>query len=254
MKNDLIAEIKKKKELRGIADFIVKEALSNYLRKHKIPQLTLNEQDKKLIIKEIRAELRNLVGRFQKSQKAKAKLLESNNITELLKTHSSTAERITSYPELKKIIKQLSPNSILDIGCGLNPIALAEKDTKYFASDINKEDLEIVRQYFRKNKITGKVFIYDIRSSPKKLPKADLCLILKVLDIIKNKIHLAKLLKEIPCQRILISFSTKKLSGKPMSSPRRMWFERELSKLKFPFKKFASENEDFYLIEKSTTE
>ena len=57
-----------------------------------------------------------------------------------------------SNDELKEIIKKLNPKSILDLGCGINPLALAEKGVKYYASDINSEDLNIVREFFKNYK------------------------------------------------------------------------------------------------------
>jgi len=56
----------------------------------------------------------------------------------------------------------------------------------------------------------------------------DLCLIFKVLDIIEKKTHknAEKILKAINAKRMIISFSTRTLSGKPMEYPRRLWAEK----------------------------
>ena len=91
-----------------------------------------------------------------------------------------------------------------------------------------------------------------LRKIKSNLPKADLCLLLKVLDIMgKNRKVSEEILKKVPCPKILVSFSTKKLSGKSMTRPRRIWFERTLEHLGFPFKKFEIPNEIFYLIDKN---
>ncbi len=251
-KKSLIEKIKKKKELSDIEDSLISEILENYLKKHKINLENLKEKEIKIIVKEIRSQLRLLTGRFQKSLKNKLKLLEKNKLSELLKTHASTAERLSFYPKLKKIISKLNPSSILDLACGLNPIALASPKIKYYASDIKSSELNLIREFFKKNKIKGSVFVYNLRDLSKPLPKADICLLFKTLDIIEdNPRNLAeKLIKKLNCKYIIISFSTRTLSGKPMRYLRRYWLENLLKKLSLSYKTFSSDNEIFYLVEK----
>ncbi len=249
---ELIGKIKKKKDLSGVSEILVSDLLENFAERKKISLSNLSEKEEKIVIKEIRAALRNFTGRFQKNFKKRNKLLAEKNFSELLKTHSSTSERLSFYPKLKSLISSLNVNSILDLGCGLNPLALASPKYVYHASDIKEDELEIIREFFREKKISGEVFFHDIRKTSEKLPKADLCIIFKVLDILNDKKLSEKILEKIPCKNFLISFSTKKLSGKKMNFPRRIWFEKILEKKECSYKKFESENEVFYLIEKSS--
>jgi hypothetical protein len=153
---------------------------------------------------------------------------------------------------LDSLIEDLKINSILDLACGLNPLALANQKRRYFASDIDKNILSLIKKFFKKNKIKGKVFSHDIRDFSRPLPQTELCLILKTLDIIeKNPYPLTKkLLESLNCKYIIISFSTKTLSGKQMKKPKRIWLRRLLKKLGYKYKIFSSHNEIFYLIEK----
>jgi len=82
--NSTIKEVKHKKELSDISDEVVRDALKNYLKKHNI-ELPSSPKSRKILIKEIRAELRKYVGRYQiKSEYEKRlKLLKSNQIPEL---------------------------------------------------------------------------------------------------------------------------------------------------------------------------
>ncbi|MBU1051968.1 MAG: hypothetical protein KJ718_05450 [Nanoarchaeota archaeon] len=246
-KENIIKKIKQKKELAGLADIVVENCLNSYLKKYNLNLKNLSEKQLKIIIKELRAELRLLVGRFQKTTKARSLL----DIKKLLKTHSSTSERLQFYPKLRSIIKKLKPKSILDLGCGLNPIALANKNIVYHASDINEDELSLIKEFFKKNKIKGNVFVCDLRNLKTKnnLPKADLCLILKVLDIIGKK-HAEEIITKVPCKKLIVSFATRKLSGKKMNHPRRIWFESLLERLNYNFEVFNSDNEVFYSIEK----
>ncbi|MEK6855247.1 MAG: hypothetical protein AABX73_03415 [Nanoarchaeota archaeon] len=247
---EIIRKIKSKKELSGITNSIVEEHLSNYIKKRGINLPELREKQLKIIIKEIRAKLRTLSGQYQRGVKHRLKFLNNKELENLLRTHSSTSERIDFYPSLKKMIKNLKIKSILDLGCGLNPIALSDKKIKYYASDIKEDELSLIESYFAQNKINGRTFVYDIRAIKDDLPKADLCLLFKVIDLVsKNNKSLTKnILSNIKCKYILVSFPTKKLSGRPMSKPKRIWFERILAELNMKFETFQSDNEIFYLI------
>jgi hypothetical protein len=248
-KKEFLRKIKSKKELVGLAESVVLESLENYLNKNGINFSKTSEKERKIILKEVRADLRLLAGRFQKGAKDKKQMLYSGGIEKLLKTHSSTYERISFYPEFKRIIKSLKPKSILDLGCGLNPIALASLKIEYYASDIREDELEIISEFFKSKKIKCHTFILDLRNVKKDLPKTDLCLILKVLDIVDPKHRISgSLLDKIKSKNIIVSFSTKKLSGKKMNFPRRFWFEELLNSKGLKFETFESENEFFYLI------
>ena len=245
-KQQMIREIKAKKELSGLTDSIVSDILSKYLKMYNLTTKEMSRQKLKVIKKEVRAELRLLAGRFQKTTKRKSAF----STERLLETHSSTSERTAFYPELKRIISNMKAKSILDLGCGLNPLALADKNTKYYAADIKEDELGIIKNYFEKNKINGKTFTYDLRKIKNDLPRIDICLLFKVLDILDKNLA-EKIIKSIPSKRILVSFATKKLSGKKMSHPKRIWFEKILERLNFKYETFNSDNEIFYLIEKT---
>lgn len=250
---NLINEIKKKKELSDVSEELVKDVLSKYLEKNnlKIPQ---TRKEIKLIVKEVRAELRKYVGRFQLKVSAKKRidLLDKNQLNLLLKTHSSTKERLesNSYQILISNLRKISPNSILDLACGINPLKVSPEfpKSKYYASDIKEEELKLLETFFKKNKISGKVFVADIRKE-KNFPKTDVCLILKVLDIIEKKGHnnAKELLKNLNCRNLIVSFSTRTLSGKRMRFPQRKWLEYILLELNYKFRIEESSNEIFYI-------
>jgi hypothetical protein len=254
-KGQLIEKIKQKKELSTLSDSIVIEVLENYLKKNRISLEIKAEKQLKVIVKEVRAQLRLYTGRFQKSAKKRQILLKQNKIQELLRTHSSTEERIHFYQKLKRIIRSLNVKSVLDLGCGINPIALADKNTIYYAADINQSDLDLINIYFKKNKIKGKIFYYNLKNIKPDLPKADLCLLLKVLDVLEEKGHkiAEKIIKNISCKYFLVSFPTKTLSKAPMKHPQRGWIERLLTRLEYKFNLIKSKNEIFYLVEKTSS-
>lgn len=252
-KAEIIKKIKDKKELNGISDAVVSGFLQNYLKKYNFSIDKAKTSEVKSMIKEIRAKLRNYVGQFQKSFKDREKILESGNVKKLLESHSSTFERLSFYPKLIEIINEIKPSSILDLGCGLNPLALAKPGIIYYALDIREDELSLVAKFFKKNKIKGCTKVYDLTKIDENLPTADLCILFKVLDIIDAPPYALseKILTKIKCKKFLVSFSKIKLSGKKMNKPERYWFENLLKKLNFKYKKFQSENEIFYLIDKA---
>lgn len=252
----LIKKIKEKKELMGVTNSVVENALDEYLSKYKLDLNKISPSHERILVKEIRHNLRLLTGRYQKSIKRKDLGFDEKSIEKVLLTHSSTSERREFYPKLKELISNLNVKSILDLGCGLNPLALANKRYEYIASDIKEDELKLIQEYFKEKNISGKTFVYDLRNISSDLPKADLCIIFKVLDILsktkKDRAMLAeKVLTLIKSEIFLISFSTKKLSGKKMNYPNRTWFEKILSKLNLSYEKIETSNEIFYLIKKN---
>ena len=251
IKENVIEKIQQKKEFKYLDNSFIAEILSNYIKKYNLKLENLKEKEIKILVKEIRAKLRLYTGRFQVSLKKRLQLLEQNKINELLSTHFSTAERLDFYPKLKQLMKSLKIKSILDLACGLNPIAIANQEIEFYASDIDKENLILVEIFFKKNKIQGKTFVCDIRKIKDNLPEIDLTLLLKILDILEKPYEVTEILIEkIKSKYFLISFATKTLSGKPMKNPRRFWLERLLNTKKLVYQVFSSKNEIFYLIEK----
>ncbi|HIJ11874.1 TPA: hypothetical protein HA278_07495, partial [Candidatus Woesearchaeota archaeon] len=132
----LIALIKQKKELSSIDDAFVQKELDLYFTKHpKMKDLPFNPKSKniKLLVKDIRSILRRVYGSFRDTidPTKRIALLETflkeqnnENMNALLETHSSTKERIAIYQTLyTKIFNITKPTTILDLGCGINPLS-----------------------------------------------------------------------------------------------------------------------------------
>ena len=248
---ELLQAVKEKKELQGISSSLISELIEKQIKRYPVRDFT--KKEKKLIVKSVRADLRLYAGRFRVSTQDRKKMLEEKDYDKLLNTHSSTAERMSEYPFIKELMVKLKVKSILDLGCGLNPIALADKSKEYIASDINEDDLSIVSTFFKKNKIKKRVFIHDLRKPLPQLPEVDLCILMKVLDIIEKKGHrlAEEVISNINSKYFLISFPTIKLSGKKMDHPRRFWIEKMLSRLGLKYQCIQRENEVLYIATKS---
>lgn len=239
----LVKKIKQKPELRGISDDFVMSVL--------VPRVkglhTLSKADERIICTEVRAQLRLSAGRFQLSLKRKDASPEK-----LVSSHRSTKEREHQYEVLKALVAEAHPSSILDVGCGLNPLVLAQPGIRYYACDINEGEIGLVKDYFRKNAIQGNAFVADMRAYTQ-FPHVDLCLLLKVLDSIdiKGHPHAERLFHVIKAAQFIVSFPTRKLSGRRMNSPRRRWFEYMIKRLGYVYIVNETDNEIFYSVKKN---
>ncbi len=247
MSSELVLRVKQKAELSGIAGSVVNNVLKKYIQRFP------NYSDK-MIIKLVRAELRILTGRFQPSSKKRSKFLENNDWELILQTHASTKERLETdaYKLIKKLISKNKIRSIIDLGAGLNPIALATSKLTYTAIDIKQDELEIIDKYFKEKNIKGKTIVSDLRYDLPKLPTSDLALAFKLFDVLETKGHklAEKIIISLPAKYILVSFPTKTLSGRPMNHPQRGWIEQLFNRLDYEFEFFQTKNEIFYLAKK----
>ncbi len=199
------------------------------------------------------------LNQFKKLKKEEFQELCQN----ILRQNTSTRERLNIYPPIYKEIKKLKPKRILDLGCGLNPISLSLSDWQgeYFAYDINREEISFLQKFILILKsvtnINGHASCFNLSETEKisSLPKADLCLIFKVTDVLEQKKYkkhkiTEELIQKLPCRFILLSFSTKTLSGKPMTAPERNWLKWLLERLKYQYQILKYPSEIFYLIDK----
>ena len=78
-----------------------------------------------------------------------------NICAELLKTHASTRERLAYQSEFYAAIFAVTgmPKTILDLACGLNPLAFAwmglPLTTQYHAYDLHQPRVELINHYFK---------------------------------------------------------------------------------------------------------
>jgi 16S rRNA (guanine(1405)-N(7))-methyltransferase len=266
---DILAEIKQSKKYKTLSEEIINEEIQKYLKRN--PHYE-RYKDKK-ILKDIKTELHKIYGSFQTSSKGKReKYLEELKLApenleltrRILLTNSSTKERLEDYEEIYQKIFAITgkPNSILDLGCGLNPISfpfMNLEKVNYYAYDIDNADISLLNDYFytMKDKISGKAEIINLSAineeEIKKLPKADVCFMFKLVDVLDRKDHKQseKIITNLKSDYIVVSFSKKTITGKMMNFPYRGWIERMLERNKLDFQKIDFENEVFYIVKKS---
>jgi 16S rRNA (guanine(1405)-N(7))-methyltransferase len=265
---DFLKQVKKNKKYSSIADEIILEEISNYLKKNKIEKIT--KQD----IKEIRKNLHRIYSSYIRGKKSKRnKILEElknspdnlEMINRILATAVSTKERLDCYPKIYSEIFRLTiqPRTIMDIGCGLNPVSylyMNLKELNYYAYDIDNEDIDFLNDFFQIQKpfgLNGKAQILNARNLKEisHLPSTDIVFLWKLIDLIntKNSKPSEELIKILinKTRFIVASFATRTIGGKPMNLPRRKGFELMLERNNLKFQTIKISNEIFYVISKN---
>jgi len=273
----ILKKVKSHKKYKNIADKIVLDEIKKYLKSNPISRedaskKTLGVLDKQTI-KGIRANLHKTYSSFQTKNKAKANIyLEELKKTKtkkqlfettdkLLSLTLSTKERLNDYSKIYRQIFKITgePRKIIDLGAGLNPFSypyMGLKKLTYYSYDINTEDIKFLNKYFKLiPDLNGKAEIFDVKNARvSKLPKADVVLMFKLIDILDIKDHkpseqlITNLFKQNKTKFIVASFATRTLTRRKMNYPKRKWFELMLSRNNLKFFKFQTDNEVFYVV------
>lgn len=135
--------------------------------------------------------------------------------------HSSTAERLsilpTFYNETLASIGKV--HSILDLACGLNPLAIpwmpVDDDLEYTAFDIYEDMTDYLTSFFTHFGIKGRASVCDLTSS---IPQttAQVAFLLKTVPCLDqvDKTAAKRLLQGVKVEHILVSFPAHSLGGR----------------------------------------
>jgi 16S rRNA (guanine(1405)-N(7))-methyltransferase len=273
-REDVIHDILAKKELAGIEHAFVEAILEKELRRDaklakQVDTLSVRSAAYKDLVKSVRAVLRRNVtlygqGDARERDVLLAELRQSGNaakreeiIQHLLATHNSTKERLPHYDQVYAgIFKRVGkPASVLDIGCGLNPISYPDRGASYVGVDIDRQLCTTVQQYFDIVSMDGACKVLDAKGMEQisTLPKSDVAFVFKLLELLEKKLGhkiSEKLIKALPAKHIIVSFPTVTSSGAPMRAPHRAWIEMMLRRIGYSYETFTIPNEIFYVITK----
>jgi len=228
--SELIQDLKKKKELKDLDNNFIFLRIKEYLKDKEIPENKKSREYEK-IFKDLRRILRKSYGMFR-------------NLNE--------KRDLEIYEKIFSIAK---PRKILDLGCGLDPLEYCKlTNAELYVSDISQSIINKLNDYFKLNKINGKAFVFNLLDDDlEKLPKADLCLMLKLLDSIElfKRNYTKELLTKIKSKYFLISFAKRTLSSPRIIKSSRNWILRILRELNFSYELFDYDSEIYFLVKKS---
>lgn len=193
--------------------------------------------------------------------------LKEKSVEWILKKHLSTRERFEIYLGLyEKLLKGFSGNlTVFDLGCGVNGFSYGffpkNMGVSYIGIEAVGQLAELQNEYFKKNKISGKVFhlsLFEfgkIKNLIKKQRGKKVVFLFKAVDSLEmvERNYSKKLLLEIApfADRIVVSFATRSFIRRKKFHANRKWFEdfaRENFRIVDSFEKG---DEIFFVLEKS---
>lgn len=208
-------------KIREFSNLINRENLRHF-EKNKFFRLALKTTKKKCYLmlrqhdRSTVAEKEKLLDELIENCKKNSNLcIESHK--KILFTHVSTQKRLNIYEEFYEKIFELTgrPESILDIGAGINAFSIPFmnlNNLEYLGIEKKEKDIRLVNRYIKSQKLNAKMLKFDFNEIEKKNPfdkKYDLCLILKTIPLLEryNRGISIKLLKAIPSNKFAISGS-----------------------------------------------
>ncbi|MCS6840789.1 MAG: 16S rRNA methyltransferase [Roseiflexus sp.] len=180
---------------------------------------------------------------------------------DLMARHASTRERLPIVQQFYADIFACLPpiRSVLDVGCGLNPLAIPwmplAPNAVYHASDIDRAIVDFIARYLTLLGIPGSVEVRDQVSDPGG-PPVDLALALKMLPVLEQieRGAAARLLDALDASFVLVSYPVHTLGGrrKGMGAT----YERQLEALvagrEWEVRRFIFPGELAFLIRKGS--
>lgn len=258
---DVLSAVQSSRKYAQISPSLVEKVATEELLKHK---------DFKALVKSVRTRLHRLTGAFLNNNIGYAQLLEKYAgippedhdkldalNRETMRLHSSTAERLPFVQRFyEDVFSTLPPvHSVLDLACGLNPLAMdympLAEGASYMACDVVEPEINFLKKWFKIRDVNGQAFVCDLLCQ---IPHSEvqLTLILKTLPILDqiDSGFSTRLISELRSQHILISYPTKSLGGysKGMLKTYTHQFERLTINQTFKIQRFEFSNEIAFLL------
>nr|AMP48521.1 FmrO [uncultured bacterium] len=140
---------------------------------------------------------------------------------QMMQTHRSTQERVPILDQFySELFRRLPPiASIVDIACGLNPLAVPwmnlHEDARYLALDVYDDLADFTNTFFKVAGVNGVARSQDIlQQAPTE--HADLALVLKAIPCLEqlNSDAGSKLLDAIDADHMVVSYPIHTLTGR----------------------------------------
>jgi 16S rRNA (guanine(1405)-N(7))-methyltransferase len=180
---------------------------------------------------------------------------------EVLRAHASTAERLTILDEFyARLLAGLPPvRSVLDVACGLNPLAIPWMDLApgavYYAYDIYHDMIDFVGDFMALIGVDGHAQARDVMQvvPPEKV---DLALLLKTIPCLEqvDKAAGRHLLDAVKADTVIVSFPVRSLGGhdKGMSATYEAHLRDLLAGKDWPVERCEFETELAFVIHKTS--
>jgi 16S rRNA (guanine(1405)-N(7))-methyltransferase len=140
---------------------------------------------------------------------------------EVMASHVSTRERLPILNEFyETLFGELPPiNSVLDVACGLNPLAIPwmplQPGTQYYACDMYSDMVAFVQAFMDMLPVEGWAKVCDVSAAPPAQP-VDLALALKAIPCLEqiDKQAGERLLDSLQAKYMVVSFPARSIGGR----------------------------------------
>ena len=176
-----------------------------------------------------------------------------------LDSHLSTRERLPIMEDFYREIFQVTgtPERILDIACGLNPMAFPwmglPDSVEFFAYDIHEPRIDFLNHYFRLQGLAPLARLQDIAISTSS-ETADVALFLKEMPRFERNYPGSgrDLLKDLPVRYLVVSFPTVSThGGRSLINRYRQFFAELVAEQTWPVEELMFEGEMVFIADKS---
>jgi 16S rRNA (guanine(1405)-N(7))-methyltransferase len=141
---------------------------------------------------------------------------------EALRSHASTAERQAHLERFYTSIWELTggpPRSILDLGCGLGPLALPwmglSPTATYHASDVDRRSLQVAGEFLELVGQPHAIHARDLVADGPPPVHADVALLLKLVPLLdrQDPSAAARVLRDVDAAHAAVTFPSRSLGG-----------------------------------------
>lgn len=170
-------------------------------------------------VKRVKRRLHQAVGAFRGDVRARA--FDDGALIAAMRAHASTRERLPHLEAFYAGIWAVTgmPRSVLDLGCGLNPLALPwmglDPSAAYVAIDVDERPLAPVRAFLTG---TGQPHAVRAMDLAREVPadEADVALLLKLVTTLdrQDPEAAARLLRGLRVHHAVVSFAVRTLGGR----------------------------------------
>lgn len=263
--DELSAEVRRGKKYQSIDSSLVRTIVANEMAKGR------KENE---IIKEARSKLHQVAAAYQEKgipyprYAAEMAALPADIhdpvvrqfLRQVMAAHNSTLERLPILEQMfAQTLAHLPPiQSILDIACGLNPLAFpwmgVFPSVEYFACDIYTDMVAFLNQYFQHFHLSGQAFLCNLIDTTPSQP-VDLAILLKTIPCLEqvDKSIGIRLLQNINARYLLVSFPAQSLGGRRKGMPDfyAAHFAELCSDQPWEIKEWRFDSELVFLVKKS---
>ena len=217
MTAEIVERVRRSSRYRAVDPILVARIASEELPKAR------NADD---AVKRVKRRLHQAVGAFRSGRPVEAPwpvddpaALREACLT-AMRGHASTRERAPCLDAFYEPIWDVTgvPRHVLDLGCGLNPLALpwmAIGDAAYHAIDVDEGTLAVARGFLES---VGQPHVVEVRDLVAEVPTetADVALLLKLVTTLDRQDGTAatRLLRGLRANHAVVSFAARSLGGR----------------------------------------